>query len=78
MTITIISSSLLTCLHYVLLYCCTFDDNYLFNVRIHGFLSFCAAVAVTVKQLLPQSILIATSFGKLKNDHIAFSTMGNP
>ncbi|OTF79352.1 hypothetical protein BLA29_007081 [Euroglyphus maynei] len=73
MVITLIPTAILTSIHYVLLYCLTYDGSYLFNVRIHGFFGFYAAMAVTVKQLLPQSILFTTAFGRLKNDHIAFT-----
>ncbi|KAI2811117.1 hypothetical protein BLOT_002289 [Blomia tropicalis] len=71
--IACIPSALLTAIHFILLYCITYDVSYLFNVRIHGFLPFCAAVVVTVKQLLPQSVIFSTSFGRLKNDHIPFT-----
>ncbi|XP_046909520.1 transmembrane protein 115 [Dermatophagoides farinae] len=73
MVITLIPTAILTSIHYVILYCLTYDGSYLFNVRIHGFFGFYAAISVTVKQLLPQSILFATAFGRLKNDHIAFT-----
>nr|XP_027204945.1 transmembrane protein 115-like [Dermatophagoides pteronyssinus] len=73
MVITLIPTAILTSINYVILYCLTYDGSYLFNIRVHGFFGFYAAMAVTVKQLLPQSILFATSFGRLKNDHIAFT-----
>ena len=76
MVITLIPTVILTSINYVILYCLTYDGSYLFNIRVHGFFGFYAAMAVTVKQLLPQSILFATSFGRLKNDHIAFTITG--
>lgn len=76
LAIACLPSALLTAIHYILLYCITYDVAYLFSVRIHGFLPFCAAVVVTVKQLLPQSILFSTSFGRLKNDDIPLTVLG--
>ncbi|KAH9408565.1 hypothetical protein TYRP_010830 [Tyrophagus putrescentiae] len=75
LAIACLPSALLTAIHYILLYCITYDVAYLFSVRIHGFLPFCAAVVVTVKQLLPQSILFSTSFGRLKNDDIPLTVL---
>src|SRR6218665_4026792 len=68
-----IPSALLTSIHYILLYFVTSDLQYLFDVKIHGFLPFCAAVFVSVKQLLPQSIIFSTPYGRFKNDLIPFT-----
>lgn len=46
--------------------------NYLFfyHVEISGSASACAGVFVAVKQYLPDSILLTTPFGRLKNTHL--------
>ena len=73
--IVAIGSALLSCLHYVLIYLITTDASQLFSTRIHGLSPFCASMAVTVKQMLPQSVLLTTSVGKLKNDDIPLTSL---
>ncbi|CAG2112041.1 unnamed protein product, partial [Medioppia subpectinata] len=65
-----IASAFLSCLHYILIYAITTDASQLFATRIHGLSPFCASMAVTVKQMLSQSVLLQTAIGKLKNDDI--------
>lgn len=65
----------MSCLHYILIYTITTDASQLFSTRIHGLSPFCASMAVTVKQMLPQSVLLTTSVGKLKNDDIPLTSL---
>lgn len=59
-----------TIVHYILLFSIYGDTKYLYDVRMYGLSGYCAAVCVTIKQMLPESVLVATSFGKLKNNHV--------
>ncbi|RWS02521.1 transmembrane protein 115-like protein [Dinothrombium tinctorium] len=59
-----------TTAHYIVLYSLYSDIKYLYGVRIYGLSGYCAAICVTVKQLLPESVLISTSLGKLKNNNV--------
>ncbi|RWS32039.1 transmembrane protein 115-like protein [Leptotrombidium deliense] len=61
--------------HYIVLYSLYSDVIYLYGVRIYGLSGYCAAVCVTVKQLLPESVLIATSLGKLKNNNVPLTAL---
>ncbi len=74
-TIISISSAFLTCFHYIILYTITTDSRLIFSRQIHGLSPFCASIAVTVKQLLPESVLLTTTIGKLKNDHIPITSL---
>lgn len=64
----------MTCLHYVLIYTITSHESVLFSTRVHGMSPFCASIAVTVKQMLGQSVLVQTAIGKLKNDDIPLTS----
>ncbi|CAG2170202.1 unnamed protein product [Oppiella nova] len=70
-----IGSAFLSCLHYILIYTITTDASQLFSTRIHGLSPFCASIAVTVKQMLSQSVLLTTAVGKLKNDDIPLTSL---
>lgn len=61
---------ILTTAHYIVVYSIKGDAVYLYGVRIYGLTGFLAAVCVTVKQLLPDSVVFHSSLGKFKNDHI--------
>ena len=65
--------------HYILMYACKGDDVdrsvYLYGVRIYGLTGYVAAVCVTIKQLLPDSVVIATSLGKFKNNHVPLASL---
>ncbi|KAJ8945131.1 hypothetical protein NQ318_001596 [Aromia moschata] len=55
---------------YFILYCCTFNTEYLFTVHIHGLAGYIAGVSVAVKQIMPDLVIIKTPFGKLSNRNI--------
>ena len=44
--------------------------HYIFLYSMYGLSGYCAAVLVVIKQILPESVLLATSIGKLKNTHV--------
>lgn len=73
--IVAIGSALMSCIHYILIYTITTDASQLFSTQIHGLAPFCASIAVTVKQLIPQSVLFTTGVGKLKNDDIPLTSL---
>lgn len=53
--------------YYVFLYAVTFDPEMLFEVRIHGLSGYLAAVSVTVRQIMPDHVLLRTPLGKMTN-----------
>jgi len=59
-----------TIVHYIMLYSLYGDAKYLYNVRLYGLSGYSAAVCVTVKQILPESVLLTTSFAKFKNNNV--------
>jgi hypothetical protein len=70
---------ILSTAHYILMYASKGDDAtvdrsvYLYGVRIYGMTGYLAAVCVTIKQLLPDSVVFASSLGKFKNNHVPLS-----
>jgi len=67
--------AVLTTSHYIVIYAWKGDAVYLYGVTIYGLTGYIAAVCVTVKQLLPESVVFATSIGKFKNNHIPISSL---
>jgi PREDICTED: similar to CG9536-PA len=65
----------LTTTHYVILFSLYGDDKYLYNVRIYGLSGYCAAICVSFKQLLSESVLLSTSLGKFKNSNVPLSAL---
>lgn len=55
---------------YFFLYICTFNTDVLFSVHIHGLAGYIAGVAVAVKQIMPDLIIINTPLGKLSNSNV--------
>uniref|UniRef100_A0A183D9B3 Inorganic phosphate cotransporter n=1 Tax=Gongylonema pulchrum TaxID=637853 RepID=A0A183D9B3_9BILA len=51
------------------------DDSFFYRTNIHGSLAVCAAINVAVKQYLPDSILLTTPAGRLKNTHLPACTV---
>lgn len=62
--------AVITTSFYFILYCCTFNAYYLFTVHIHGLAGYIAGVAVTVKQIMPDLVIIKTPLGKLSNRNV--------
>lgn len=73
--ITNLSVAFITTAHYITLYSLYADDKYLYQVRLYGLSAYCAAICVSVKQLLPESVLISTSFGKFKNNNVPLAAL---
>ena len=65
-----VSVGILASFSYLLLYLVTVNEVYLFEVYIHGLAGYIAAFSVAVKQVMPDHILVASPFGKLRNTHI--------
>lgn len=62
--------------HYILIYRSKGDAVYLYGVRIYGLTGYLAAVCVTVKQLLPHSVLFQSPvIGKFRHDHMPLSAL---
>ncbi|XP_077285405.1 transmembrane protein 115 [Arctopsyche grandis] len=65
--VTNVGVALVATAYYLLLYTCTRNPDYLFDVRIRGLAGYIAAVSVAVKQVMPDHLLIKTSLGKVTN-----------
>ncbi|XP_060529002.1 transmembrane protein 115 [Cylas formicarius] len=55
---------------YFILYYCTFNAEFLFNIYIHGLAGYVAGVSVAVKQIMPDLIIMKTPLGKLTNRNV--------
>lgn len=55
---------------YIVSYMITFNTDILFNVHIHGLAGYVAAVAVSVKQIMPDHVLLHTPLGKMRNRNV--------
>lgn len=55
---------------YLFLYMCTSDTMLLFDIHIHGMAGYIAGVAVAVKQIMPDHILLKTPLGKMTNRNV--------
>ncbi|XP_053603212.1 transmembrane protein 115 [Plodia interpunctella] len=57
----------LTTFYYLVIFACTGQASYLFDIHVHGLAGYLAAVSVAVKQIMPDHLLIKTPLGKLTN-----------
>ncbi|XP_074646590.1 transmembrane protein 115-like [Tubulanus polymorphus] len=55
---------------YLFIYFLSRNEDYLFDTQVYGLAGYLAAFAVSVKQIMPDHILVNSSFGKLRNRHI--------
>lgn len=67
--------AILTMMHYIVIYTVKGDDVYLYGVKIYGMSGYLAALSVAAKQLMPDSVLIASSIGKMKQDNVPLSAL---
>uniref|UniRef100_A0AAF5PIU4 Transmembrane protein 115 n=1 Tax=Wuchereria bancrofti TaxID=6293 RepID=A0AAF5PIU4_WUCBA len=65
-----IGSSLLIAIVALLTFVITVNDTFFFRTYIFGLLSACSAVCVAMKQYLPDSVLLTTPIGHIKNTHL--------
>ncbi|EFO21919.2 hypothetical protein LOAG_06566 [Loa loa] len=70
LSIVQIGSSLLIAIMALLTFVVTANDTFFFRTCIFGLPSACSAVCVAVKQYLPDSILLTTPIGRIKNTHL--------
>lgn len=70
-----VSVALLCVIVYVISYMVTFNPDTLFHVHIHGLAGYIAAVAVSVKQIMPDHVLLTTPLGKMRNRNIPLSVL---
>ncbi|KAL3983056.1 hypothetical protein ACH3XW_49645 [Acanthocheilonema viteae] len=63
-------SSLLIAIMALLTFVITVNDAFFFRTHIFGLPSACSAVCVAMKQYLPDSILLTTPMGRIKNTHL--------
>lgn len=69
------SVAFLSVMYYIVVYTVTSDPHYLFSVSIHGLGGYCAGVAVAVKQIMPDTMLLNFSVGKLRNRNVPLSVL---
>nr|CAH7769111.1 unnamed protein product [Callosobruchus chinensis] len=62
--------AILTTAFYFILYACTFNTEFLFMVHIHGLAGYVAGVAVAVKQIMPDLVIMKTPLGKISNRNV--------
>lgn len=62
--------ALLTTLTYLFLYLLVANTDLLFNTHVHGLAGYLAGFSVSVKQTMPDHVIINSSFGKLRNGHV--------
>lgn len=70
-----VSVGILSTAHYIIIYAIKGDAVYLYGVTVYGLTGYLAAVCVTIKQLLPDSVVVTTSLGKFKNNHVPLSAL---
>ncbi|VDM38889.1 unnamed protein product [Toxocara canis] len=63
-------SSLLIALISLLSYIIVKDYSFFYHAEVSGASALCAALYVAIKQFLPDSILLTTAIGRLKNNHL--------
>lgn len=68
-----VSVAVLSSTFYLVLYACTNDTDVLFGVHVHGLAGYVAGVAVAVKQIMPDLVLIRTPLGKVHVTHISLA-----
>lgn len=69
-----VTVGILSTAHYILIYAAKGDAIYLYGVTIYGLTGYLAAVCVSVKQLLPDSVVFSTALFKFKNNHIPLAS----
>ncbi|KAI1287339.1 Transmembrane protein [Halotydeus destructor] len=62
--------AVLTMSHYIMIYAVKGDAVYLYGVKIYGLSGYLSAISVTAKQLMPDSVIVSTAYGKMKNDNV--------
>lgn len=61
--------------YYLFVYMCTFSPDVLFHIQIHGLAGYVAGVAVAVKQIMPDHVLIHSPLGKLRNRNVPLNVV---
>ena len=65
-----VSVALVSAFFYLVVYMATFDTDVLFRVHIHGLAGYIAGMAVAVKQMMPDHVIVRTPLGKLTNRNV--------
>uniref|UniRef100_A0A8R1TS63 Transmembrane protein 115 n=1 Tax=Onchocerca volvulus TaxID=6282 RepID=A0A8R1TS63_ONCVO len=72
LSIVQIGSSLLIAIVALLTFIIAVNDIFFFRTYIFGLPAACSAVCVAMKQYLPDSVLLTTPIGRVKNTHLPF------
>ncbi|KAF6039930.1 TMEM115 [Bugula neritina] len=64
------SAALITAGFYVIFYYVTGNTDYLFETHIHGLGAYIGGFCVTVKQLMPEEVLLRLPLGKIRAKHV--------
>jgi hypothetical protein len=67
--------ALMSVSYYLFLYAVTFDPAMLFDLKIHGLAGYLAAVSVSVRQIMPDHVLLRTPLGKLTNRNVPLTVL---
>lgn len=65
--------AIITTAFYFILYVCTSNTEFLFDVHIHGLAGYIAGVSVAVKQIMPDLVIAKTPLGKISNRNVPLS-----
>jgi len=55
---------------YYVVFALTFDEHYIFDIRINGLGGLLGGFVVAIKQIMPDTVIINASFIRLKQDHL--------
>lgn len=73
--IVTVFSALSTSMVYIFLYYINGNPDYIFHTRIHGLSAYIGGLSVTIKQLVPDKVLLPLPWGKLQNKHIPLTLL---
>lgn len=59
-----------TSFFYYVLFALTFNEHYIFDIRVHGLGGFLGGFVVAIKQIMPDTIILNANFIRLKHDHL--------
>lgn len=70
-----IGVAILSSFFYLVLYTCTFNTDLLFTIHIHGLAGYIAGLAVAVKQIMPDHLIVKTPIGKITNRNVPLTVL---
>jgi hypothetical protein len=62
--------AIVTSLYYLTAFALTFDELFLFDVKIHGLGGLLGAFCVAIKQIMPDTVILNFSLMRIRQDHL--------